>query len=86
MGAAAETTVGGVEAHLLRKRYNCSVIARGVVKYKVAYCTWADAKLLQCTVNNLSHVLTRVSAHQLGQCNRQVDQVAVAVDVVGDNT
>jgi hypothetical protein len=61
--AAAEATVGSVKAYLLRKRRNCGVVIRGVVEYKVTYCIRADAKLLQCTVNNLSHILTRVSAH-----------------------
>ena len=61
--AAAEATVGSVKAYLLRKRRNYSIIIRGVVEHKVAYFTRANAKLLQCTVNNLSYVLTRVSAH-----------------------
>jgi hypothetical protein len=65
--------MGGIEAYLLRDCSDCIVVLEGVVEYKVANSTRADAKF------------TRVSTHQLRQRNRQINELAIAVDVMSNN-
>jgi hypothetical protein len=61
------------------------VIAR-VIEHKVADRARVNIKLLQYREYNLSLFLTRVSARQLRQRDRQVLKLAGGRDVVGDNT
>jgi hypothetical protein len=61
------------------------VIAR-VIKHKVANCAQVNIKLLQYCKYNLSLFLTKVSARQLRQRDRQVLKLASGRNIVGDNT
>jgi hypothetical protein len=85
MRTAADATMGSVKIHLLRNRGDGGVVIACVIKHKVADSTGVDTELLQRLANNFSHLLAAMSARQLRQRDRQVLEVAVAVDVVRNN-
>jgi hypothetical protein len=61
--------MGGVEAQLLRNSVYSGVVIARVIKHKVANCARANTEFLQDREHDLSYLLTRVSACQLGQCD-----------------
>ena len=61
--AAAEATIGGVEAHFLGDRSDSSIIITSVVKYKVANVVRVNTELLQRFVYNFYYLLAAVSAY-----------------------
>jgi hypothetical protein len=83
---AAEAARLWIEAQLKRERSDGGVVIGSVIKHEVADRARGDTKLLEYEEYNLSHALTGVSARQLRQRDRQVDKVAVAADVVSDDT
>jgi hypothetical protein len=83
--SAADATIGSVKVHLLRDRSDGRVIVAYVVKHEVADCAGINAELPQRLANNFSNPLATVSACQLGQRDRQVLEVATAIDVVRNN-
>jgi hypothetical protein len=68
------------------KLADCGVVIARVIEHKVADRARVDIKLLQYREYNLSLFLTRVSARQLRQRDRQVSKLASGRDVVGDDT
>jgi len=78
--------MGFVKLELAGKQVKHIVIITRVVKYKVANFVSTNTKLPQRRKYDLTHPLTRVSACELRQRDRQVLKLAVNHNVVGDDT